>query len=144
MILADVNVLIYAFDAHAEFHEQCREWLKAVLEEPEPYAMSPQVLCSFLRITTHPALHQKSAPMSHALRFVNALLEPEHCQIAHPGPRHWKFFRDLCRQPGIRGNLVQDAWFAALAMEHNCEWITFDRDYARFAGLRWGTPRLSR
>jgi predicted nucleic acid-binding protein len=37
----------------------------------------------------------------------------------------------------VRGNLVPDAWFAALAIESGCgcEWVTLDRDYIRFAGL---------
>ena len=29
------------------------------------------------------------------------------------------------------------AWFAALAIEHGCEWVTLDRDFERFPGLRW-------
>jgi predicted nucleic acid-binding protein len=37
--------------------------------------------------------------------------------------------------------MVPDAWFAALAIEHGCEWITEDRDYARFPGLRWRSLR---
>ncbi len=39
-----------------------------------------------------------------------------------------------------RGNLMPDVWFAALAIESGCEWITFDRDFARFPGLRWRVP----
>jgi predicted nucleic acid-binding protein len=35
---------------------------------------------------------------------------------------------------------VHDAWFAALAIESGCEWITTDRNYARFEGLRWREP----
>ncbi|TLZ03430.1 MAG: type II toxin-antitoxin system VapC family toxin, partial [Gammaproteobacteria bacterium] len=38
------------------------------------------------------------------------------------------------------GNLAQDAWFAALAIESGCDWITTDRDYARFPGLTWRAP----
>jgi predicted nucleic acid-binding protein len=33
-----------------------------------------------------------------------------------------------------------DAYFAALAIEHGCEWITADRGFARFPGLRWRHP----
>ena len=36
--------------------------------------------------------------------------------------------------------IIQDAWFAALAIESGCEWITTDRDYARFPGLIWRAP----
>jgi predicted nucleic acid-binding protein len=58
--------------------------------------------------------------------------------VLRSGPGHWKIFRELCQQPGVRGKLVADAAHAALAIETGCEWITADTDYARFAPqLRW-------
>jgi len=56
------------------------------------------------------------------------------------GQAHWEIFARLCREAKATGNLVPDAYFAALAIEHGCEWITTDRDYARFPGLRWRHP----
>jgi predicted nucleic acid-binding protein len=50
---------------------------------------------------------------------------------------HWGLFRDLCARTDCRGNLVQDAYLAALALEHDCVFVTTDRDFARFPGLRW-------
>ena len=44
---------------------------------------------------------------------------------------------DLLRSARATGNLAQDAWLAALAVEHGCEWITSDGDFARFSDLRW-------
>lgn len=43
-------------------------------------------------------------------------------------------------ETSTRGPRVTDAWFAALAIEHGCEWITMDRDFARFPGLKWSVP----
>jgi predicted nucleic acid-binding protein len=40
----------------------------------------------------------------------------------------------------VGGNLVPDAWFAALAIESACERITLDRDYTQFPGLKWTLP----
>ena len=57
-----------------------------------------------------------------------------------PGPRHWEIVVDLCRRTAVRGNLVPDAYIAALAIESGCEWITTDRDYSRFPGLKWRHP----
>jgi predicted nucleic acid-binding protein len=37
-------------------------------------------------------------------------------------------------------NVLIYAWYAALAVEWGCEWITMDRDYARFPGLKWRVP----
>lgn len=57
-----------------------------------------------------------------------------------PGERHWGIFQRLCREANAKGNLVADAYLAALAIETGAEWITTDRDYARFSGLRWRHP----
>jgi len=102
--------------------------------------MSPQVLCSVVRITTHPRIYVAPSRLEEALAFARVLLEQPTCNVIHPGPRHWSVFEDVCRQASAAGNLAQDAWFAALAIESGCEWITADRDYARFPGLRWRPP----
>jgi len=59
-----------------------------------------------------------------------------------PGARHWDIFLGLCRRGGVRGNLVEDADHAALAIEHRTEWISTDRDFARVPALPWrSAPR---
>jgi predicted nucleic acid-binding protein len=78
--------------------------------------------------------------VAETLAFCDALLEPVHSTLIQPGERHWPIFIDLCESSKASGNLVQDAWFAALAIEHGCEWISTDGDYARFGGLRWQRP----
>src|SRR5438034_1288223 len=69
-----------------------------------------------------------------------ALLEQPQCMLIQPGARHWRIFAELCVAADARGNLASDAWHAALALEAGCEWITLDRDYARFPGLKWSLP----
>jgi hypothetical protein len=90
-----------------------------------------------VRIATNPRAYKRPDTIGAVLDFADALIELPQARVIAPGPRHWKIFRDLCRKAGASGNVVQDAWFAALAIEHGCEWITEDRDYARFPGLRW-------
>jgi hypothetical protein len=65
------------------------------------------------------------------------LTDQPNCQLVEPGARHFAIFRRLCLEANITGRDVTDAWFAALAIEHGCEWITMDRGFARFAGLKW-------
>ena len=60
--------------------------------------------------------------------------------IIQPGPNHWDIFIDLCKLSDAKGNLISDAYHAALAIESGCEWITTDRDFARFPGLKWHHP----
>ncbi len=56
------------------------------------------------------------------------------------GPRHWPLFLQLLIESEAIGNLISDAWYAALAIEHGCEWITDDADFTRVPILRWRRP----
>ena len=137
MILPDVNVLIYAFRSDLAEHPGHRTWLEEVVNGDAMYGMSPQVLASVIRIATHPRIYAHPSRLTDVLAFVSVLVQQPNCQIVQPGPRHWGIFTALCQSANANGNLVQDAWLAALAIESGCEWITSDRDYARFPGLQW-------
>jgi len=134
-----VNVLLYAFRSDVKEHAAYRAWLEGVVNGEMAYGMSPQVLASVVRLATHPRIFKHPDPLEDAVAFASMLLDQPHCQIIQPGPRHWDIFTRLCRSANSYGNLVQDAWLAALAIESGCEWITNDRDYARFDGLQWRT-----
>ena len=140
MILPDVNVLLYAFRADSLRHAEYRGWIETVVNGEAAYGMSPQVLSGVIRVATHPRIFARPSRLDQVTAFVSILVEQPHCQIVQPGPRHWGLFLDLCHRANATGNLVQDAWLAALAIESGCEWITTDRDFARFEGLRWRTP----
>ena len=140
MILPDVNVLLYAFRRDSDRHAEYRRWLEDTVNADSAYGISPQTLASVMRISTHPRIYLRPSLLDEAVAFCRALLEPAHCTVVQPGARHWPIFLSLCASAGASGNLVQDAWFAALAVESGCEWITTDRDYARFPGLRWRAP----
>ena len=140
MILPDVNVLIHAFRSDSQDHKDCRLWLNHVVNGDALFGMSPQVLSSLVRITTHLKIFSQPSALVEAFGFCDVLLAQRHCVPILPGPRHWQIFSRLCIVADARGNLVPDAWFAALAIESGCDWITLDRDYARFPGLRWRVP----
>jgi toxin-antitoxin system PIN domain toxin len=140
LILPDVNVLLYAFRFDSREHERYREWLLKAINGDAAYGMSTHVLSSLIRIATNPRVFVKPSELGETVAFCEALLTPAQCQIVQPGPRHWNLYARLCTQAKATGNLSQDAWFAAMAMEWGCEWITEDRDYARFSGLRWRPP----
>ncbi|HSO71175.1 MAG TPA: type II toxin-antitoxin system VapC family toxin [Thermodesulfobacteriota bacterium] len=140
MILPDVNILVHGFRSDASHHAVCRKWLEGVFNGEGRFGLSPQVLSGLLRITTHPKVFKQPSGLDEVVGFCEILLAQPHCQIIQPGERHWWIFSRLCLEAEARGNLVPDAWFAALAIESGCEWITLDRDYARFPGLKWRVP----
>ncbi len=143
MILPDVNVLIYAFRADAARHATCRSWLADVIASDARFGISPLALSAVVRITTNPRVFPRASSIEDAFGFCEDLLGQPHCQIVEPGERHWSIFERLCRETRTFGNPVTDAWYAALAIEWGCEWITFDRDFGRFPGLKWSTPSAS-
>lgn len=140
MILADVNVLIYAFRSDSKDHTKYKAWLEDVLNGPSAYGVSPQVLTSVVRVCTHSRIFHTPSAVSEAFDFCQVILGQPNATVVTPGERHWSIFDHLCRESKASGNLVQDAWFGALAIESGCEWITTDRDYARFPGLTWRAP----
>jgi uncharacterized protein len=140
VILPDVNVLLNAFRADACDHVLCRNWVEEVVNGHSRYGIAPQVLSGVIRVATHPKVFAQQSALQETIEFCNFLLEQPHCAVIQPGEQHWTIFCRLCKDADARGNLVPDAWFAALAIESGCEWITLDRDYARFPGLRWRIP----
>ena len=111
MIIPDVNVLVYA--ARDD---------------------------SVVRVLTHARVFNPPMTVVDALSFVDALRAQPRAVALRPGERHWSLFTALCRDGDARGNLVADAYHAALAIEAGAEFITTDRDFARFPGLRWRPP----
>lgn len=140
MLLPDVNILLYAFNGEAPNHNQYLAWLEELINGDQSYGMASPVLSGFLRIATHPRILSFSPSLDTALTFVDLLLSSPHCVLILPGRRHWQIFTQLCRASQAKGALIADAYLAALAIESRCEWITTDRDFARFPGLRWRHP----
>jgi toxin-antitoxin system PIN domain toxin len=142
VILADVNVLIYAFRKDLTQHAVCKPWLDAVIAGDAQFGVSPLVLSAVARITTSPRIFRQPSAIDEVFAYCDNILNQPHCEIVGPGQRHWAIFRRLCTEMGTRGARITDAWFAAVAIEHACTWITCDRDYARFRELDWREPRI--
>ena len=106
----------------------------------EPIGLSELVLSGFVRVATHPRVFSPPAPTARALEFADALRAQPNAVILSPGVRHWEIFERLCIDASAKGNLVADAYLAAMAIESGCEWVTTDRDFSRFKGLRWRNP----
>lgn len=135
-----MNVLVYAFREDAPAHDRYRDWLAAAVAAAAPLGIADLVLSGFVRVVTHPRVFAPPTPIERALDFVEALREQENAVVIAPGPRHWGIFTRLCADTDAKGNLVPDAYLAALAIESGSEWVTTDRHYARFGELRWRHP----
>ena len=62
MLLADVNVLVYAFRHDAPNHDEYRQWLEACVVADQAYGLAEQVLAGFLRVVTNPRFQPAQLP----------------------------------------------------------------------------------
>lgn len=140
MQLPDVNVLIYAHRVESPEHERYAEWLTRLAGGPEPFGLSELGASGFVRIVTNPKIWDEPTPLALALEFIARLRRRSTARLLTHGPDSWDIFAELCRAARARGKLVADAYHAALAIEHGCELVTADSDFARFPGLRQRHP----
>lgn len=140
VLIADVNVFIYAYRKESPRHGEHRRWLTGALEGQQPFGVSEQVLASFLRIVTNHRVYAEPTTPTAGLAFCDAVLAAPAATPVRPGPRLWTIFAELCRSTGARANVVPDAYLAALAIEQGATWITTDAGFARFADLQWRRP----
>ncbi|MBN2497632.1 MAG: PIN domain-containing protein [Deltaproteobacteria bacterium] len=139
MILCDVNVYLHAMLAASEYHARCKAELESVLtpDSGQTLAVASSIMASVVRIATHPRIFKPAARACDVFEFIETILQnPSVVRIA-PQTRHWRIYRDLVNTHGLTGSDTTDAWLAALALEHACEWWTTDRGFARFDGLAW-------
>ena len=135
VLLADVNLFAHRPESprFAEHHA----WLTAALTADEPFGVSELILSGFLRIVTNHRVYREPTPPQVALDFCQTVLSAPSAVRIRPGREHWRIFESLCRNLGARGNVVPDAYLAAMAIEAGATFITMDAGFARFPGLTW-------
>lgn len=140
MILMDVNLLVYAHREDAKDHLAYRDWLEGVLNANITYGVSDLVVSGFLRVVTHPKVFEQPSSLASALAFAQQVRGSANAVPLSPGRSHWELFTQCLQRVNARGNDIPDAYHAALAMEWDCDWVTTDKGFRRFKGLRVRHP----
>jgi hypothetical protein len=141
MILPDVNTLIYAVNRSSDQHAVALDALQRGFEEPRGVGFAWTALLAFLRLSTRRGIFPMPLSVEDALAVVERWLAHPRAQIVNPSERHADVLGRLLRSAGAAGNLTTDAHLAALAIEQGATLVSFDRDFARFEGLRWTLPK---
>jgi toxin-antitoxin system PIN domain toxin len=140
VVVVDANVLLYAVDTASAHHEPSLTWLDQALGGTEAVGLSWVALLAFIRIGTNPSILPRPMTTDEATSQVEAWLGAPAAVVLHPTARHPAVLRGLLRETGTAGNLTTDAHLAALAVEHGADIISYDRDFARFSGIRHRLP----
>jgi toxin-antitoxin system PIN domain toxin len=140
MMLMDVNVLVYAHREDVIGHRAYRDWLEQVINSKSAYGFSELVLSGFIRVVTHPKIFERPSSLAVAIAFAQQVRTAAPAVCLAPGQHHWELFSECMRSISAQGNDIPDAYHAALALEWDSEWITTDRGFRRFKGLRVRHP----
>lgn len=140
MIVPDINLLLYVYDAHSPFHAKAASWWEKCLSGAEPVGLSTVVVFGFLRLGTSPRVFKHPMTSVEASQHVRSWLAQPVAQILEPHHSHLEDVLRSLEKLGTAGNLVTDAQIAALAVEHGAVLHTNDTDFMRFTDLRWFNP----
>lgn len=141
MILPDVNVLVYGYRNEADGHEKYADWLRRIVSGEDELALPDHCLFGFLRIVTNKRIFADPSPMSTALAFVQRLRSAHRMrQVAATNATWDAYIRFTDSDPAVKGNLVPDAYLAALAVSHGARLATTDRGFARYEGVQLVNP----
>jgi uncharacterized protein len=134
--IVDANVLLHAVDRAAREHAVAKAWLDTALSGHETVGIPWLCLLAFLRIATHPGVFRRPLEIAAALDVVEAWMVRPNVITPHVDRHVTKRLRHLLEAVGVGGNLVNDAFLAALALDADATVVTFDRDFDRFPGVR--------
>ncbi len=140
MILVDVNILVYAYNSAADEHSRATHWLQQVLSGTEPVGFSWSVVHAFLRLVTNKRVVPSPLTTEEALAVAEDWFAQPIVSIVNPGRSYWTFLRAVLTEAQVKGDIVNDAHIAALALEQNAVVVTADRDFNRFPGVRVINP----
>ena len=142
MMLPDVNTLLFAVNSASDQHRAALKALQDGYATPRGVAFAWIALLAFLRLSTRGGIFPAPLSVEDALRVIEHWLDHPNAQVVHPGERHAEVLRRLLLAAGTACNLTTDAHLAALAIEHDATIASFDRDFARFAEVKWTIPTV--
>jgi toxin-antitoxin system PIN domain toxin len=130
-------VLVAAARRDHVHHHQAQTALAQSLVQSRRFGIATHLLAALVRVVSNRKAFPTATTITDAILAAETYRAHPHAVRIEPGDGHWTIFTQLLRATGVSGGAVSDVWHAALAIEHGCEWWTFDTDFAKFPGLRW-------
>lgn len=139
-MVVDANVLVYAFNSRSTHHRAAREWLETALSGSSPVLIPWISLLAFVRLSTSPRIFTKPLTVDVAMEEVATLLNAPSVRIPAADAGVAGVLRQNLTATGTGGNLTNDAFIAALAVQNGAAVVSFDNDFSRFPDVEWIKP----
>jgi uncharacterized protein len=143
MMVADVNIMVAVFRLDHPHHPVVRPWFDQQLASAESLVVPDLVWTGFVRVVTSKRIFTIPATMDDALEFVDAVRRQRNYMAAPHLPDVLDVFGAVCRTQQVSGNLVSDAYIAAVALSLGAPVVTLDRDFRRFESIKIVEPRAA-
>jgi toxin-antitoxin system PIN domain toxin len=143
LALLDTNILVYAADEAAAFHESAKRLRDRGIAGEVPLVVSPQVLMEFFAVITNPRRVEHPRSPEEAQIEVEKYLQAAAIRKIHPGTDIIERVLDLLRgHPEITRQEIFDCHLAATMLTNNITQIyTYNEDdFRRFPGIEVVTP----
>lgn len=141
MIAVDTNVLVYAHRVDAPLHAPAAAAVKRLAEGRAPWMIPWPCVHEFVAVATHPRIFSPPSTVEQAARQVDAWMLSPSLVLEGEGADHWARLRGLLIAGRVTGPMVHDARVAAICLAHRVEeFLSADRDFSRFAGLKVVNP----
>jgi len=138
--VVDANVLLYAVNEQSVHHDEARTWLDTSLSGDALVGFTWVALLAFIRLATKANIFPHPLDIGGSFERVEHWLSSPAAILVEPTAGHASLMRSLLASAGTAGNLVNDAHLAAIALGHRGRVVTYDSDFARFAGVTWVSP----
>jgi uncharacterized protein len=144
LIAVDTNILVYAHRADSEWHEAAVGCVRVLAEGRAAWAVPWPCLHEFLAIVTHARIYSPPSTMAQAIDQIDAWMESPTVTIIGESADHWSLLSRCLAEARISGPAVHDGRIAAICLGNGvADLLTADRDFSRFAGLRYRNPLVA-
>lgn len=140
MIVPDVNLILYAYDANGPLHRESAEWWTRCLNGSETVGLAPVVIYAFIRLSTNPRIYAEPLSLQECAGIVRSWLEAPAVTLLEHDSGDIDVAFDLLESAGAGGNLTTDAQIGALALRYRATVHTADTDFDRLRAVPWRNP----
>jgi toxin-antitoxin system PIN domain toxin len=140
MLVPDVNLFLNVINRASLFHRVATRWLEGAANDDEEFGVPDMILSAVVRISTQHSMQENRRTPAEAFEFCSSVFAmPSYLRVIQ-GPHHWAHFQRLVTLADLRGGDVADAYLAAFAIENDATFVSFDRGFAKFPGLKVLNP----